>query len=187
MFFFFFFFFMKSRLKARATCELKYSKKSARSQKKKKKKKNTLLFITLMNIHFYRVHILFMRTEKSLYAGFTSWSKFSLLFRVLRYLYCEVSRGKILTIYFNPLSASGLLLGHYMVPLSASGPLLGHCLFVIRKMHSQQIYALTYTKNCKIRNITVIKGHKKRKTLSCYDVISPHTRRHSCTYSNVIR
>ena len=63
----------------------------------------------------------------------------------------------------NPLSASGPLLGHYMVPLSASGPLLGHCLFVIRKMHLQQIYALTYIKNCKIRNITVIKGHKKGK------------------------
>ena len=65
----------------------------------------------------------------------------------------------------NPLSASGPLLGHYMVPLSASGPLLGHCLFVIRKMHSQQIYALTYIKNCKIRNITVIKGHKKENVV----------------------
>ena len=72
-----------------------------------------------------------------------------------------------------------------MVPLSASGPLLGLCLFVIWKMHLQQIYAPTYIKNCKIRNITVIKGHKK-ENVAC-DVISPHTRRHSCTYSNVIR
>ena len=48
--------------------------------------------------------------------------------------------------WINPLSASGPLLGHYMVPLSASGPLLGHCLFVIRKMHLQQIYAPTYIK-----------------------------------------
>ena len=55
------------------------------------------------------------------------------------YLFIELITCSLI----NPLSASGPLLGHYMVPLSASGPLLGRCLFVIRKMHLQQIYAPT--------------------------------------------